>query len=639
LLKLIILSISDIIFTFLLLILSLGLGKKIWSRWFDPPVTPINIIEEGIFCVTIGIGILSLIILVIGLSGFLQFWSVLSIFILLLFFVFKEIKRYFLSFDHIKKILFYSLFHTHLFLILLPFFIAAFIWLFLASRVPPVFYDALVYHLGIPNQYLIHHSIRFLPYTIHSHHPFLIQNLFSICLLLGGQGTTKLLVLMLAIFNAFSLSLFAMRLCKRSVAWLAGGIFLLTPSILITGALVNVDLGFSLYTLLAFYALCMWAIKKDNKWLIVSALMTGFSLGTKYTGIIFCFGLCVLCLIFILIKERQDLRYTLKTIIIYVFISLSIGSGWYIKNLVWTQNPFYPKWADVWGNPKIPKKNLDAFNSSANAYNAKDNTRNSILTLPLDLVLHPEWFGVGGTLGPLFLILLPLAFVPDKKNKLYYILALYCIIYYFAWAYTFRMTRFALPLFAILILLATGTLARLFQRKRKLYRYIIITILMLGFLYNLYYSIAQFSHVYDPWKYLTGKEPEESYLSRAIPSYPIFRYINNNLPSNSRILFLGETINFYCHRDVISSTAFDINPIIPVLKNAKTKEEVYAYLKLIGVTHLLINFPGMERLERSYRTFGFEDKDLRLLGDILRSSPILSRRVLSRGGEIILIKV
>jgi hypothetical protein len=442
---------------------------------------------------------------------------------------------------------------------------------------------------------------------------------------------------MLAIFNALSLSVFTLRLCKRHVSWLAGGIFLLTPTVLITGALVNVDLGFALYTLLAFYALCMWVIKKDNKWLIVSALMTGFSLGTKYTGIIFCFGLCILFLIFILLKERQRLRYSVKAIIIYIFIALSLGSGWYIKNLAWTQNPFYPKWGDVWGNPKIPKRNLDAFNSSANAYNSKDETRNSILSLPLDLIFHPEWFGVGGTLGPLFLLLLPLAFVPNKKIKLYYILIFYCIVYYFFWAYTFRMTRFALPLFAILILLATNTLSRLYQAKKKLFSYIIIPIMMLCFSYNLYYAIAQFSHVYDPWKYLTGRETEESYLSRALPSYPIFRYINNNLPSDSRILFLGETMSFYCHREVISSTAFDINPIVPVLKNAKTKEEVYDYLQQIGITHLLINFPGMERLERSYKTFGLEDKDLILLGDILRSSPILSRRVLSGGGEIILI--
>jgi hypothetical protein len=436
-----------------------------------------------------------------------------------------------------------------------------------------------------------------------------------------------------------SLSLFAVKLFKRSISWLAGGIFLLTPSILLTGSLVNVDLGFSLYTLLSLYALCMWDFKKEKKWLIVSALMAGFSLGTKYTAIIFCLGLCVLCFIFILIKGRQNLRFIFKAIIIYVFIALFIGSGWYFKNLVWTQNPFYPKWADVWGNPKIPKKNLNAFYASAHAYDAKDNTRNSIFSLPLDIVLHPEWFGVGGTIGPLFIILLPLAFIPDKKNKVYSILALYCIIYYFIWAYTFRMTRFALPLFALIILLATNTLIRLFQCKQKLFNCIIAIVLMLGFSYNLYYSITTFSRVYDPWKYLSGKETEKSYLSRAIPSYPIFEYINDNLPYYSKILFLGETVNFYCLREVISSTAFDINPIITVIKNAKTKEEVHNNLKQMGVTHLLINFPEMNRLENSYKTFGFNDKDLKLLREIVQSSEVLARRVLSRGGEIVLLKV
>ena len=162
---------------------------------------------------------------------------------------------------------------------------------------------------------------------------------------------------------------------------------------------------------------------------------------------------------------------------------------------------------------------------------------------------------------------------------------------------------------------------------------------MLGFSYNIYYSIVQFSDIYDPWEFLTGRESEESYLSRALPSYPVFEYINNNLPSNSLILFLGETMNFYCQRKVVSSTAFDINPIVTALKNAKTKEDVYTYLKQLGITHILINSPGMERLENSYKTFGFEEKDLRLLGDILQSSPILSKRVLSRGGEIILFKI
>jgi hypothetical protein len=96
-------------------------------------------------------------------------------------------------------------------------------------------------------------------------------------------------------------------------------------------------------------------------------------------------------------------------------------------------------------------------------------------------------------------------------------------------------------------------------------------------------------------------------------------------------------MNYYCHREVISPTAFDINPIIPVIKNAKTKEDIYENLKKMSITHILINLPGIERLDRSYKTFGFDNKDVKLFRDILRSSPIISRRILSGGGEILLI--
>lgn len=627
-------SITDLFFMLLFLILCLGLGKRIWSCLFDSARTAVDMFEEGIFCICIGLGILSFIILILGLAGILRFWIVLAIFVLLLIMVFKEIKGYCLTCLKIRKSHFLQIFRSPYFLILSPFFMISLIWLFLTTRIPPLFYDALVYHLGVPNQYLIHHSIRFMPFSFHSHHPFLIQNLFSITLLLGGYGSTKLLIMTFVVLNVMSLSLLTVRLSGRPISWLAGGIFLLTPTMLVVGSLVTVDLGFSLYTLLAFYALCIWVIKKEQRWLIVSALMTGFSLGIKYTAIIYCFGLCLLCLVFALIKERENIRYAAKVCILYILIAAAIGSGWYIKNMVWTRNPFYPKWADVWGNPKIPKKNLDAFHASAHAFDFKNFKVGRILSMPSELLFHPENFGVGGSIGILFLILFPLAFFPDKKNQVYSILILFCIAYLVAWIFTFRMTRFALPLIAIIILLATNTLARLIQSQQKFFRYLIMIILMLGFAYNLHYSIGIFSRVYQPWEYLRCKESEDSYLSRAIPSYPIFRYINNTLPAQSRILFLGETINFYCYRDVIASSAFDINPLIPILKNKKTSEDIRTALRGMKVTHLLINFKEMDRLECYYQTFGLNEKDLQQLLDFLRSSSILLRH-----RDIFLVKV
>ncbi|MBN2373262.1 hypothetical protein JXL19_05715 [bacterium] len=732
--NLIIKSISDLFFIIIFLTISLGLGRRIWSIWFDNPDTPVDIIEEGIFCVSLGLGFWGLIILIIGLLGFLNFWNVLSISVLAFLYSFRGAKAYCLNIYRNKnKFIQSSIFPSRVFLVFSPFLIFATVWLFLTSRVPPVFYDALVYHLGVPNQYIIRNAIEFFPYSIHSHHPFLIQNIFLICLLMGGHGTVKLLVFVFAIFNALLLSLFAGRFSNRPLSWLAGPVFLLTPTMLIMGSLVNVDLGFSLYALLALYSLCRMAQKKEAnpqhegyitvnkhlndtdghkndidinadlssrpdhifrlpgkkgseiqqkrpflkgdenhlfchsgesrdpgfsgethmnprftkgnknsqrefstemKWLIIAAAMAGLSLGTKYTAAVFSFGLCLLCLMAILIKERRDLKYITKSVMLFAAIALLLGSCWYIKNYIWTGNPVYPKWADVWGNPKIPKEKLDASDASAHAYDPGNPARSGILSIPVDIVFNPDWFGAGGNIGPLFLFLLPLALIGDIKNRLYPLLMPYCALYFIAWAYTFRMARFALPLFAVIIMLATGTLGSIFSGKRVWPRYLIYMILIAGFSYNIYYSVSLFSHLYNPWKYLKGKETEYSYLSRNIPGYPVFEYINNNLPLDSTILFLGETVSFYCLRRVIASTAFDINPVVPVLKRAEKPDDVHKGLKEMKVTHLLVNLYGIERLERSYNTYQFTEKDRRLIGDFLRTSRILFRR-----GDILLIEI
>ena len=188
------------------------------------------------------------------------------------------------------------------------------------------------------------------------------------------------------------------------------------------------------------------------------------------------------------------------------------------------------------------------------------------------------------------------------------------------------MTRFALPCFAVLILLEIDTLGRIFQGTGRIARVFIIALLMAGLAYNLFYSAITMSRVFDPLRYLRGSETQDAYLSRVIPSYPLFRFINERLSSGARILFLGETINFYCVREVIASSAFDINPMVPIVKGAATAEGIRARLKEKGITHLLVNFPEIDRLDASYATFEFTEHDRTLLNELVRSAAMLCRR-------------
>ena len=53
-----------------------------------------------------------------------------------------------------------------------------------------------------------------------------------------------------------------------------------------------------------------------------------------------------------------------------------------------------------------------------------------------------------------------------------------------------------------------------------------------------------------PWPYLVGEESRDDYLSRTLPEYPTFRYINRETPANAKIylLFIGRRA-YYCQRN------------------------------------------------------------------------------------------
>ena len=87
-------TVSDMLFIAVFLAISLGIGKLVWSRLFGAPEGPLEVIEEGIFSISIGLGIIAILVLILGVSGVLTFWAVLALFMLLLLAGFRAIKAY-----------------------------------------------------------------------------------------------------------------------------------------------------------------------------------------------------------------------------------------------------------------------------------------------------------------------------------------------------------------------------------------------------------------------------------------------------------------------------------------------------------------------------------------------------------------
>ena len=66
-------------------------------------------------------------------------------------------------------------------------------------------------------------------------------------------------------------------------------------------------------------------------------------------------------------------------------------------------------------------------------------------------------------------------------------------------------------------------------------------------------------------------------------------YINERLPADAKVLFLGEPRAYYCERDFIAATVFDNNPFWVAARGAHSAEELLARAQKLGITHLFLN--------------------------------------------------
>jgi hypothetical protein len=96
------------------------------------------------------------------------------------------------------------------------------------------------------------------------------------------------------------------------------------------------------------------------------------------------------------------------------------------------------------------------------------------------------------------------------------------------------------------------------------------------------------------WPQLLGNGSRNDYLKNRhmqypAPYYSAMEYINQSLPANAKVLFLGEPRTYYCERDSVSATVFDHNPFWIAARESHSVEDLFERVKKMGVTHILVS--------------------------------------------------
>ncbi len=497
---------------------------------------------------------------------------------------------------------------------------------------PPIAWDAYVYHLTGPQLYIRAGGIIPGIDIPHLYFPSLVEQLFTAALLVRGDIAAQLLHLALAGAAALAVFGFLDLWGDRRAAWVGAALLASTPSLVTLARIPYVEWGVITFGFLSFWALqealerlrpgsaamppapfprgqaCPERSRRDGRapgrWLVLSGILAGLALGVKYTAFFLVLGIGL-----VLLRRTRRIR----SIALWWGAAAMVASPWFLKNLALTGNPLYPFLFEGW--------QWDAWKTNwfSRAGTGLLSEPWRLLTAPWEItVLSSEGGGVYDIdLGPLFLALLPLLLVPLPgllmRNRLPGTpepqdgrplpwtpdALVVAIAVYAAWLLgaagsgLLQQGRLLVPTLAFLACLIAARLTNAgartlgpFRPSRVLEAAVLLALCVAALGYTARWAADA------PIPYLLRTEGREEYLARHLGDhYAAMDFLNRQVPSGSRTLFLWEPRSYLCE-GACQPDALLFNWRY-LLQRHGTAEGVFSALRAEGYTHLLLYGGGL----------------------------------------------
>ena len=477
---------------------------------------------------------------------------------------------------------------------------------FLLVLTPEIGKDALVYHLAVPKLFLKHQGFYFIDGNIFANYPLLGEMLYIIGLFLQGDILAKAVhfLFLLAILLGM-IQFIRQRMGENAFPYLSLLIFMTVPSVFEASHMAYSDLFVTYYCLGAVFAYINWSDRRETVWLILCGVFTGLAVACKYTALLLPF-IGVLGILWISHYNRLPVRTAVRYLCIYLICVTLAGSPFYIKNWLMTGNPFYPFLYHIFGGLGWDQDQARLYDLFIRNLGMGRELIDYVL-LPWNVSFNAKMNSsqFDGILGPIFLVMLPFALGLRKTGLDIKIITTYCILSFLFWASSAQQIRYLfhiLPLLAILI----GFLLAYYQRRKIIFR--IMTILIAGcLLFNFYYISMEFLKIRPPGV-VFGVESKDDFLKRMLPSYEMFKFINQRLQPDSRILLIYmRNYGFLCDRNYYSDSLFESYTIQKILSLSRNPKDVYMKLKERGFTHILYD---KNYIDGALSTFSDKEKHL-----------------------------
>jgi len=498
---------------------------------------------------------------------------------------------------------------------------------------PPYFYDALVYHLGLPWGWLVNGDFAPAAHNLFSHFPLAGPTVFLTPMTLGldraaaGLHWVTFCIVLLAAYRlarrlGAGRSAIAAPLLLASVwhaLWVAG--VAAVDHLVVLAVLVAVT------ELLVPEPLAESSILSGQ---LGGGLALGLAMATKYVA-----AVPVLSVLGALLLVRP-VRW--RRVLTASGVAALAGSFWYVRNLWTTGNPFYPLFWTLFGGRGWSARDDLRFNALVH-----EGVRGARSWLEgLGLLFHD-----GPGLGLWLFLALVLAVAgavrgPERRGTRR--VAVAALLMLVGWLLTSHTTRYALPMAALAAVLAAAGLATLEKGVRRLGQVAVGVTLVSGLLFFGGFVLGTL-HMDALW---LGRVPADTWRHRVTVNDPLpgYRAADELLPPGERLFIVGEGRPWGCRRPFDISSPYETQHLQLIVEDAHAGEEVARALTGSGWRFLLINWGEIDRLGPAYGNLRFSSaSDERVWRQFLEhftrriwvSGPVEIREILSAkpsgGGE------
>jgi hypothetical protein len=457
---------------------------------------------------------------------------------------------------------------------------------FLLVLAPETGKDPLIYHLAVPRLYLNHHGFYYIPGNIFAGYPLLGEMHYLLALFLRNDILAKAMHFALLCGTLLGISQF-IRYLMRENAYPALAMLLFTtiPSVFVVSHAAYNDLFVTFFTLAAVYAYHRWSEKRDLGWIILCGVFSGSAAACKYTALLMT-PLGILGILFDSYRRNTDPRQAVLYLLVYISAAAIAGSPFYLKNWIVLGNPFYPFFYDIFGGRGWDSDQARLYDIFIQDL-GMGRTWADYLLLPWNLSFgarmdSPRFDGI---LGPVFIVTLPFLIGKRRWETPVRMLIAYAALTFLFWASSAQQIRYLIPLFSLSAIIVGAILTR--YQNRKMVFHLLILLIFGSLVFNGWHIIRDFMKT-NPLGVVVGTESREDFMARMIPSYRMYRFVNRELPPESRVfLIYMKNLTFLCERACYADSMFEAHTLQKILREAASPGEVHGCLKAAGFTHLL----------------------------------------------------